>query len=66
MTKRIIKITSLLSMLILLTACGQKGPLYMPPERETTQPPQPIELAPDEASVERASYVVIEGSHDPV
>ena len=46
MTKRIIKLASLVSVLVMLAGCGQKGPLYMPPERETTD----VEPEPSSAS----------------
>lgn len=48
MTKRILRLASLVSFFIVLSGCGQKGPLYMPPERETTDIEEGSELAPVE------------------
>ncbi|MGX5914916.1 LPS translocon maturation chaperone LptM [Aliidiomarina sp. Khilg15.8] len=39
MPKRIIGLISSILFVLLLTACGQKGPLYLPPEAETTERP---------------------------
>lgn len=40
MTKRIFRILSAALLTSALLACGQKGPLYVPPEPETTEGPQ--------------------------
>lgn len=66
MTKRIIQLSSLLGILILMTGCGQKGPLHMPPERETTQPEHVVEPDSEQSEGQRANEEVSEGTHDPV
>lgn len=38
MRKRIFQLSSTLVFVFVLSACGQKGPLYIPPEPETTDP----------------------------
>ncbi|MCC5879914.1 MAG: lipoprotein [Idiomarina sp.] len=48
MTKRIIKLASGMIALLLISACGQKGPLYMPPERETTDAEEQRRESPTE------------------
>ena len=66
MTKRIIKLSSLVSLFLLLVACGQKGPLHMPAERETTPVEEQPETPRDNSQGERAPDEVIEGIHDRV
>ncbi|MBA3988689.1 LPS translocon maturation chaperone LptM [Aliidiomarina maris] len=52
MRKRIIPLCCSVVLLLGLTACGQKGPLYIPPERDTTspQPEQPVDEAVDQST----------------
>lgn len=40
MTKRIFRIMSAALLTSALLACGQKGPLYVPPEPDTTEGPE--------------------------
>lgn len=64
MTKRIIKLSSLVSLFLLLVACGQKGPLHMPAERQTTPVEERPETQRDNPQGDRAPNEVIEGIHD--
>lgn len=52
MTKRIIRLVGLVSFFIVLSGCGQKGPLYMPPERETTDIEEGSDVAPVEGDTQ--------------